>query len=68
MNLVALSQIHENNRSPPIAPAIKGLRYSMEWVVTISLRLFLICTIGGFVWIFPIRKKMVRFTRSIVRE
>lgn len=38
--------------------ALRGLRYSMEWVVNISLHL-LMCIIGVFIWIFPIRKKMV---------
>lgn len=29
----------------------------MEWVVNISLHLLLMCIIGVFIWIFPIRKK-----------
>lgn len=39
-------------KTPP-----EELRYSMEWVVNISLRLLLMSIIGVFIWIFPIRKK-----------
>lgn len=33
------------------------LRYSIEWLVNTSLHLLLMCIIGVFIWIFPIRKK-----------
>lgn len=62
MNLAALSQIYEKKSFPPVKNAVRGLRYSMECVVNISLHLLLMCIIGVFIWIFPIRKKMVEFT------
>lgn len=63
MNLAALSQIREKKRVFHLLKnAVGGLRYSMEWVVNISLHLLLMCIIGVFIWIFPIRKKMVGFT------
>lgn len=51
MNLAALAQIYERQFL-----AIRGLAWSMEWVVNMFC-LLVMCITGVFIWIFPVRKR-----------